>query len=279
MHSALPTSAAAPRDARAASKRETMENEPARALAAARSPAAAESAAALARGGRDELSARDPEALAAAAAALVASPWPFEFSLLAAGQRYRGAQSVSARFARPSESWRVLVSIDGVDAVRATLCGVMEACDAPRAPKSVLTYWDGEVVDGVRHFFLTRRAAPNWDEDLAYWSRLPGFAEVARRLLLAGPAAAAADAAHALPRFLARESRYVFMRWKERCFLNTGPECGLTIAGFYYVAADRQTGSIVAVYCDPDAAPFQRLRLRPCLAGALGHALAQGELA
>ena len=36
---------------------------------------------------------------------------------------------------------------------------------------------------------------------------------------------------------------YVFMRWKEKCFINVGPDCGLTIAGFYYVCFSKLDGS------------------------------------
>lgn len=34
------------------------------------------------------------------------------------------------------------------------------------------------------------------------------------------------------------------MRWKEQCFLNTGEDCGLTIAGFYYICMSRRTGEV-----------------------------------
>ena len=37
---------------------------------------------------------------------------------------------------------------------------------------------------------------------------------------------------------------HVFMRWKEQCFLDAGEDCGLTIAGFYYVCLDRRTGDV-----------------------------------
>ncbi len=37
---------------------------------------------------------------------------------------------------------------------------------------------------------------------------------------------------------------YIYMRWKERFFVNVGCDCGLTIAGFYYVQLSRKDGSI-----------------------------------
>jgi hypothetical protein len=40
-------------------------------------------------------------------------------------------------------------------------------------------------------------------------------------------------------------------------FVNVGADCGLTIAGFYYVCFDRQSGGIDGFYYDPNSSPFQ----------------------
>lgn len=55
--------------------------------------------------------------------------------------------------------------------------------------------------------------------------------------------------------------RYIFMRWKELFFVSPKGECGLTIAGFYYMCMDRHTGAILGFYHDPYCAPFQQLQL------------------
>ena len=34
------------------------------------------------------------------------------------------------------------------------------------------------------------------------------------------------------------------MRWKEQAFAKSGDDCGLTIAGFYYISLCRQTGDV-----------------------------------
>lgn len=57
------------------------------------------------------------------------------------------------------------------------------------------------------------------------------------------------------------QSRYVFMRWKEQFFVNVGTDCGLTIAGFYYVCFDRQIGTVEGYYHDANSSPWQRLEL------------------
>ena len=37
---------------------------------------------------------------------------------------------------------------------------------------------------------------------------------------------------------------HIFMRWKEQAFAKSGDDCGLTIAGFYYICLCRQTGDV-----------------------------------
>lgn len=56
---------------------------------------------------------------------------------------------------------------------------------------------------------------------------------------------------------------HIFMRWKERKFVNVGEDCGLTIAGFYYICISRQTGIIEGFYHDPHSSPYQKLHLKP----------------
>jgi hypothetical protein len=42
-------------------------------------------------------------------------------------------------------------------------------------------------------------------------------------------------------------------RWKEQYFVNVGVDCGLTIAGFYYVCFSCSDGSISGFYYDPNS--------------------------
>ena len=41
-----------------------------------------------------------------------------------------------------------------------------------------------------------------------------------------------------------KECSHIFMRWKEQAFAKSGDDCGLTIAGFYYICLCRQTGDV-----------------------------------
>ncbi|GAB7358211.1 hypothetical protein MBLNU230_g0363t1 [Neophaeotheca triangularis] len=95
---------------------------------------------------------------------------------------------------------------------------------------------------------------------------------------------------------------YIFMRWKERCFIHSKDEkCefqqsrgaggaagaartgaleegdqdrghGLTISGFYYVSLRRSDGRVEGLYFDPASTPHQVLRLEGGRAGVQGVA-------
>jgi len=66
------------------------------------------------------------------------------------------------------------------------------------------------------------------------------------------------------------------MRWKEIFFVSPGEDCGLTIAGFYYVCMDRQAGAILGYYYDPHSQPYQRLQLN-AVSSPNGYAFADYE--
>jgi len=46
---------------------------------------------------------------------------------------------------------------------------------------------------------------------------------------------------------------YLLQRWKEQYFVNVGTDCGLTIAGFYYICFSCSDGSISGFYYDPNS--------------------------
>jgi hypothetical protein len=49
-------------------------------------------------------------------------------------------------------------------------------------------------------------------------------------------------------------------------------------AGFYYVCLNRQSGSIVGYYYDPNSSPFQKLELQHKPQGTAGHSFAKYSL-
>lgn len=95
-------------------------------------------------------------------------------------------------------------------------------------------------------------------------------------------------------------------RWKEQYFVNVGTDCGLTIAGFYYVCFSCSDGSINGFYYDPNSryeswlyrsntaflcfgnvvhkllleicSPFQKLELKSTNEGRSGFSFSSYEL-
>jgi len=89
-------------------------------------------------------------------------------------------------------------------------------------------------------------------------------------------------------------SEWVFMRWKERCFIPSESDAcrrqdypsggmmplsegddthtghGLTISGFYYVSLRRSDGKIDGLYFDTKTSPYQHLRLDSRRSGLQG---------
>lgn len=214
------------------------------------------------------------------------------------------------------DQWPVRVRLHTIDTTTMTLTGTMEAYDVPQhqptslsalaAPnakvgdkeKPIVTYLEGHILDLKTHTFLTpsptypppttalnarpqpeKITFPSADPktDAANWRKLPPFSslptpdDVARTLL----------SSSAMKGIL---EEYVFMRWKEKCFVHSADDrCGhdvrlgdqdrghgLTISGFYYVSLRRADGVVEGLYFDPTSSPFQLLRLRGVAGGGWG---------
>ncbi|KAK4968172.1 hypothetical protein LTR66_011840 [Elasticomyces elasticus] len=159
----------------------------------------------------------------------------------------------------------------------------------------ITTYLEGHILDLTTHSFRTPQRpghrpgsstpsshalpdtlafpAASVATDAANWRKLPPFStmssdeEVSRCML-------------SKSRMSALANEYIFMRWKEKCFIHSksDPCCagrtrlgegddtdmghGLTISGFYYVSLRRADGVLEGLYYDPSSSPFQCLRLR-----------------
>merc|ERR1712182_121517 len=148
------------------------------------------------------------------------------------------------------ERWNVRVSIDSVNLESGTCSGSMEARNVPSTRSPVVTYWDGEIVDNINFRFFTSAWDASADSDGRHWTRFKAF----------GPIKEAFDRDGAKKVDL-RNYPYIFMHWKERFFVNVGHDCGLTIAGFYYVCLCRKHGEITGYYFDPSSSPYQKLEL------------------
>ncbi|KAJ0259623.1 Uncharacterized protein HA466_0059470 [Hirschfeldia incana] len=192
------------------------------------------------------------------------SPLP-PSSLLAAGQSFSGTQNVSNQ--QKEEAWRVNVQIQGVDLEHGYLCGTMEALNVPMADTPVITFWEGEIVDGKNYTFYTGKWEATREDDMRHWSKFPSFAPLQGQV--------ESDGGRQLD---LSSYPYIFMRWKEQYFVNVGTDCGLTIAGFYYVCFSCSDGSISGFYYDPNSSPFQKLELKTVNEGRSGFSFSSYEL-
>eukprot|EP00002_Diphylleia_rotans_P004069 TRINITY_DN12928_c0_g1_i1.p1 TRINITY_DN12928_c0_g1~~TRINITY_DN12928_c0_g1_i1.p1 ORF type:complete len:202 (+),score=45.56 TRINITY_DN12928_c0_g1_i1:73-678(+) len=167
---------------------------------------------------------------------------------LMSGQSYSGTQRVA--HSRSGEDWTVNVKIQTFQPENGYINGVMEAVNVPSIESSVLTFWEGEIVNGIQHGFYTKKWRTNRENDLQHWSKFDGF-----RATFLNPDNE--ELHHELS-----SSDCIFMRWKEQFFINVNSNCGLTIAGFYYICLNRKKGTIEGFYYDPDSSPFQRLSMK-----------------
>ncbi|XP_021657471.1 uncharacterized protein LOC110647786 isoform X2 [Hevea brasiliensis] len=161
-------------------------------------------------------------------------------TLLSVGQTFSGTQNVSSL--QKDEAWRVNVRIQGYDLDHGYLCGTMEALNVPMADTPVVTFWEGEIVDGKNYTFFTGKWEASAEDDIRHWTKFPSFSPFLCQVEV--------DGGKSLDL-----SNYpcIFLRWKEQYFVNVGTDCGLTIAGFYYVCFSCTDGSINGFYYDPNS--------------------------
>ncbi|KAF3788181.1 Glucose-induced degradation protein [Nymphaea thermarum] len=186
-------------------------------------------------------------------------------SLLSVGQAFSGTQNVSNVL--KDEAWRVNVRIQGCDFEHGYLCGTMEALNVPLADTPVVTFWEGEIVDNKNYTFYTGKWEATPQNDVRHWSKFNSFMPLLNQV--------EADGGKSLD---LSNYPYIFMRWKEQYFVNVGKDCGLTIAGFYYVCFSCSDGSISGFYYDPHSSPFQKLELKATCEGRSGFSFSSYQL-
>ncbi|KAJ2360296.1 hypothetical protein H4S01_005794, partial [Coemansia sp. RSA 2610] len=104
-------------------------------------------------------------------------------ALLRPGMRFTGIQRVTPhvrdasranafmRLRAPSlEKWDVSVEIQTVDMPRGRVSGLMKAINVPRLPKTVVTCWEGEIIDFVNYTPLTGKWRATCADDSKHWS-------------------------------------------------------------------------------------------------------------
>ncbi|XP_052175336.1 uncharacterized protein LOC127790092 [Diospyros lotus] len=117
----------------------------------------------------------------------------------------------------------------------------------------------GEIVDTKNYTFFTGKWEATSEGDIRHWTKFPSFSPLLSQVEV--------DGGRSLD---LSNYPYIFMRWKEQYFVSVGTDCGLTIAGFYYVCFSCSDGSINGFYCDPNSSPFQKLELKTTNEGRSG---------
>ncbi|KAJ2721544.1 hypothetical protein GGI07_003897 [Coemansia sp. Benny D115] len=194
---------------------------------------------------------------------------PLNCALLQPGIEFRGVQRMSisgaatdglrlpVHRAMVAEKWDVHVVIQTVDMPHGRISGLMKAINVPRMPKTVVTHWEGEVVDFKNFTPQTAKWRARCREDADHWMMFAPVKQSPHEFLNRWPEELLGKR---MPEML---KDYIFMRWKENEFVNVQPgETRLTIEGFYYICMNRVTGAIEGVYFDPQTQPNQRLTLK-----------------
>uniref|UniRef100_A0A061R4S4 Glucose-induced degradation protein 4 n=1 Tax=Tetraselmis sp. GSL018 TaxID=582737 RepID=A0A061R4S4_9CHLO len=148
-------------------------------------------------------------------------PKPAPTSLLWPGQHFRGTQRVTPSGLHGiNEDWSVNVTIVSCKYESGTLSGIMEAENVPHTKFPVKTFWEGEIIDNANHVFFTGKWEAWPDTDLVHWSKFSSFEQIKGAVQ---KQSGRCDALCGYP--------VIYMRWKEKFFVNCSHECGLTIAG------------------------------------------------
>ncbi|RGB34837.1 vacuolar import and degradation protein [Rhizophagus diaphanus] len=184
-----------------------------------------------------------------------------ESSYLRAGMSFTGTQNLmNSQPQQRDEEWEVKVTVHYVNYKTGTVIGLMEALNVPNSSNTVVTYWEGEMIDFVNHSLWTDKWNSSPEIDLQHWKKFEAFRQMDVRSIIRGTPTR--------EWFQEACQKYIFMRWKEHYFVNvTAQESGLTIAGFYYICIRRSDGAIEGYYFDPVSTPYQKLTLKPLLEG------------
>jgi len=228
-------------------------------------------------------------------------------AFLEPGMTFRGTQDVSPSFtqmmdeaedpaaaAEPSrESWDLRITVEEANFARGYVCGTMHAngfnCGAPnpnspphyqqmsqqQSSEAVATFWEGEIIDNVNHTFYTQKWGATKAIDRKHWVKLAPFA----RALSEAKTLSTSKSADLQSEPIDLTSQpFVYLRLKEKYFLNEEPGGNLTIAGFYYLCISRATGEITGYYFDPNSTPYQKVSLQVSYQGSSGFISAGGDL-
>jgi hypothetical protein len=205
-------------------------------------------------------------------------------SFLERGVSFGGTQDVSPSVSGVKESWDLKITVEERDFSKGYVCGTMyangfncsENSGAGGGEKNpVVTFWEGELIDNYNHFFYTQKWGASKTTDRSHWLKLAPFCKAFNNKTNTTNQQNQSQNQDAID---LTGQPFIYMRLKEKYFLNEEPGGNLTIAGFYYLCISRATGEVTGYYFDPNSTPYQEVKLQVIYEGESGFISAGGDL-
>jgi hypothetical protein len=205
-------------------------------------------------------------------------------SFLERGVSFGGTQDVSPSVSGVKESWDLKITVEERDFSKGYVCGTMyangfncsENSGAGGGEKNpVVTFWEGALIDSYNHFFYTQKWGASKTTDRSHWLKLAPFCKAFNNKT--NTTNQQNQSQNQDPIDLTGQP-FIYMRLKEKYFLNEEPGGNLTIAGFYYLCISRATGEVTGYYFDPNSTPYQEVKLQVIYEGESGFISAGGDL-
>ncbi|KAI9145748.1 vacuolar import and degradation protein-domain-containing protein [Paraphysoderma sedebokerense] len=229
-------------------------------------------------------------------------------TLFTGSQNIQSPFPVGSHFAQKSEEWHIKIAIHDISLSALTCCGTMEAINVPNSEEKVTTFFEGEILDFDRVGWETEKWDTSVKVDREHWRRFevfrsPQSTEESEKddsdSEMAGPSFEQIGRGRNVDDFLTDwlnddvlatshggidKDRtifddYIFMRWKEKFFVQAPQPNSLTIAGFYYISLKKSDGTIEGFYYDKNSKPYQKVLLRPVMNGSHGFGFSEFEFA
>ncbi|KAH3684956.1 hypothetical protein WICPIJ_004067 [Wickerhamomyces pijperi] len=173
---------------------------------------------------------------------------PLTTSYLRPGMTFKGSQHSG------HSVYEVLISLKEVDLSRGLINGTLTIKGLTETHPEITTYFEGDLIDGENHQFVTGDYDTSPEIDYAHWSRFPHFNKLNLNKFNLK------QYSHRNP----LNHEMLYMRWKET-FIYTDSKIdsieGASFAGFYYICFNQNTGGIKGYYYHKSSERFQKLEL------------------
>lgn len=173
---------------------------------------------------------------------------PTSRGVLYSGSTFNGTQTNGDK-----ATYNVKVEIKHVDLAESTISGYLHIKGLTEARDVLSTFFEGEIIDGDKHSFLTRKWDANQEIDRDHWEMFPQFDSIRTSFNDDGF------------EYSLDNQKCIFMRWKE-IFLLDDPKLktilGASFSGFYYICFDVSKGSFCGFYYHDNCEMYQVLELK-----------------